>query len=102
MPRTFVLATLATLVTWSGTYPGHFANAPLTDAGVRALAEAPSQVLQYQPHLQILVSEDSYQLGGLALEDSEQRTLDLKGRSDPIQVRVLGPTVADQLSHADQ
>ena len=51
---------------------------------------------------EILVSEDSCQLGGLALEDCEQRALDLKGRSDPIRVRVLGPTVTNQLSHTDQ
>jgi adenylate cyclase len=38
---------------------------------------------------EILVSEEAAQGGGLHLEDCEQRTLTLKGRTEPVPVRVI-------------
>lgn len=38
---------------------------------------------------EILVSEDAYQAAGLALGELEERCLELKGKSEPIAVRVL-------------
>jgi class 3 adenylate cyclase len=38
---------------------------------------------------EILVSEETCRVGGLQLEDCELRTLKLKGRTEPVAVRVI-------------
>jgi hypothetical protein len=50
------------------------------------LTDLPTEADDYA---EILVSEYTWQAAGLAAKDAEARQLQLKGRSEPVQVRVL-------------
>lgn len=65
-----------------------------------ALGDAPNTAARLASHAaagEILVSEEAWKAAGLDIEGAEQRRLQVKGRSRPVDVHVLGVTAKSQV-----